>query len=314
MQTLDDKGTLALEDDTWQVQPTDQPNWGSCERVTAFERAAGETWYASFCYSRFPWEPKAVRYRGRERIEYPLPVEGWDPVSDIFAQDPHHIWFASRENGVGNVLSLDDGGTPADTSDDVWQSFSIGAVDGKPVVAIDALGRLWLGQTSGLYRYDGSAWQLIYGEHPVCDLAPAADGTLYAQIVPYGVSACEGHSDKVLVVRADGTIVDYASTKWLIRDEPDIVRTARRRNSLWTIASDGAIWYISHLDPGQELQRRSSSGLDTYALPVEPEVVQRLEVDVRGHVWLVADSQLRRMEGPRPVALPVQQYLPMIRR
>ena len=311
VQILDDRGTLALEDDTWQVPPTDQPNLGSCERVTAFERAAGETWYASFCYSRFSWDYKVVRYRGGERSEYPLMNQ---QVSDIFAQDQHHIWFASWDNGDGNVLSLDDGGTPADTSDDVWQSFPIGAADEKLVVAIDALGRLWLGQTSGLYRYDGSAWQLIYGEHPVCDLAPAADGTLYAQIVPYGVTACEGHSDMVLVVRADGTIVDYTSTKWLIRDEPDIVRTARRRNSLWTIASDGAIWYISHLDPGQELQRRSSSGLDTYALPVEPEAVQRLEVDARGHVWLVASSQLWRMEGPRPVVLPVQQYLPMIHR
>ena len=311
VQILDDRGTLALEDDMWQVPPTDRPNLGSCERVTAFERVAGETWYASFCYHRFSWDYKAVRYRSGERSEYPLMDQ---QVSDIFAQDQHHIWFASWDYGDGNVLSLDDGGTLADTSDDVWQSFPIAAADEKLVVAIDALGRLWLGQTSGLYRYDGSAWQLIFGEHPVCDLAPAADGTLYAQIVPYGVTACEGHSDTVLVVRADGTIVDYTSTKWLIRDEPDIVRTARRRNSLWTIASDGAIWYISHLDPGQELQRRSSSGLDTYALPVEPEAVQRLEVDTRGHVWLVAGSQLWRMEGPRPVVLPVQHYLPMIHR
>ena len=211
------------------------------------------------------------------------------------------------------MLSLDDGGTPADTSDDVWQTFPIAAADGKPVVAVDAVrpSLAWPDERR-LTATDGSAWQLIYGEHPVCDLAPAADGTLYAQIIPYGVTACEGHSDKVLVVRADGTIVDYTSTKWLIRDEPDIVRTARRRNSLWTITSDGAIWYISHLDPGQALQRRSSSGLDTYALPVEPAAVQRLEVDARGHVWLVAGSQLWRMEGPRPVALPVQQYLPMI--
>ena len=311
VQVLDDRGTLAREDDAWQVRPTDLPNWGGCESVTAFERAADDTWYASYCDIGFWWDDKAVRYRGGERIEYPLTNQ---QVDDIFAQDQHHIWFTSWDHEVGNVLSLDDSGTPADTSDDVWRTFPIGAADGKLVVAVDALSRIWLGQASGLYRYDGSAWQLIYGEHPVCDLTPAVDGTLYAQVLPYGVTACEGHSDNVLVVRADGTIEDPTSSKWLIRDAPDIVRTARWRNSLWTIASDGAIWYISHLDPGQELQRRSSSGLDTYALPVEPETVKRLEVDARGHVWLVADSQLWRMEGPRPVALPVQQYLPMIRR
>ena len=267
-------------------------------------------WYTSFCYFRFPWDHKAVRYLGGQRIEYPLPVTMSEQVSDIFAQDQHHIWFASWGYQVGNVLSLDDGGTPADTGDDVWQTFPLATVGEKPVVAVDALGRLWLGQASGLYRHDGSSWQLIYGERPVCDLAPAADGTLYAQVAPTGVTACTGHSDEVLIVRADGKIENLAFSKWLIAAEPDMVRTARRRNSLWAIASDGAIWYISHLDPGQELQRRSGSGLRTYALPVEPEAVQRLEVDARGHVWLVAGSQLWRMEGPRPI----YQYLPMIRR
>ena len=234
-------------------------------------------------------------------------------ISDIFAQDQHHIWFASWDHGnvLGNVLSLDDGGTPADTSDDVWQTFPIGAVDGKLVVAVDALGRLWYGQASGLYRYNGSSWQLIYGGRPVCDLAPAADGTLYAQIVrstrPPDAGSIRIRSWSCVPMERSRIHIQQVAHQRRTGHRA----TARRRNNLWTIASDGAIWYISHLDPGQELQRRSSSGLDTYALPVEPEAVQRLEVDARGHVWLVADSQLWRMEGPRA---PVQQYLPMIRR
>ena len=309
VQTLDDRGTLSLEDDVWPVRPADyQPYLGYCERVTAFERAAGDTWYASYCDPRFPMGSKAVRYRGRERIEYPLPLAMEQQVSDIFAQDARHIWFASRGYGDGYVLGLDDGGTPADTSDDSWQTLPIEPMAGEPVVAVDALGRLWHGQGSGLYRYDGSSWRLVYGERPVCDLAPAADGTLYAQIATDQATGCEEHWDRILVVRADGTIEDTLFySKWLILGEPATVRTAWRRNSLWAIASDGAIWYVSHLDPGQELQRRTSSGLTTYALPVAASAVQRLEVDARGHVWLVAESQLWRMEGPRPTTL----YLPI---
>jgi hypothetical protein len=315
VQTLDDGGTLALEDDIWQVRPADYlPQLGYCERVTAFERAAGDVWYASYCNAKFSWPPEAVRYHDGQRIEYPLPVTWYQQVGDIFAQDQRHTWFATwgveLSYEAGNVLMLDDGGTPADTGDDVWQTTPVEAVDGRPSVAIDALGRLWLGQASGLYRYDGSSWQLIYGSRPICDLAPAADGTLYVQVARYRLTACEGHSDEVLVVRADGTIDEYhiTSSKGLVEAEPATVGTAQRRNGLWTIASDGAIWYISHNDPGQELQRRSSSGVHTYALPVEPEAVQRLEVDRRGHVWLVAGSQLWRLEGPRPIDV----YLPMI--
>jgi ligand-binding sensor domain-containing protein len=230
----------------------------------------------------------------------------------MFAQDSHHVWFATRGYGApGNVLSLDDGGTPADTGDDHWQTFPIGSVDGEPVVAVDALGRLWHGQGSGLYRYDGSSWRLIYGARPVCDLAPAADGTLYAQVAADQAAGCEEHSDQILVVRADGTINDIPFySKWLILHEPASVRTAWRRNSLWTLASDGAIWYVTHLDPGQELQRRTNSGLTTYALPVAAGAVRRLEVDARGHVWLVANSQLWRMAGPRPI----YGYLPTVSR
>jgi len=311
VQTLDDAGTLALEDDTWQVWPAEYlPDLGNCESVSAFERGFGDTWYASFCYWRAPTDYKAVRYHGGARIEYPLPEPTYQQVSDIFAQDAHHTWFATTAAGVGNVLSLDDGGTPADAGDDVWQSYPIDAVDGTAVVvATDARGRLWHGQGSGLYRYDDGSWQLIDGEYPVCDLAPAADGTLYVQVALDPVAGCQEHSDRILVVRPDGTIEDYLfRSKWLIEEEAATVRTAWRRNSLWAVAPDGAIWYVSHLDPGQELRRSSNSGLLTYALPVEPGEVGRLEVDTRGRVWLVARSQLWRMAGPPPSGI----YLPML--
>jgi hypothetical protein len=308
VQTFDDRGTLALADDAWQVLPYSHPS-DQNEVVTAFERTAGDTWYAYCIASRAYGCFEAVRYHGGQKIEYPIPGE----VDDIFGLDIRHVWFVTTASYPNTrVFSLDDGGTPADMSDDVWNGIPpIAGMSGKPSVAVDAMGRLWLGDASGLYRYDGASWQLVYGKRPICDLAPAADGTLYAQVDDDSPTACAAHSDLVIVARADGTIDDSLySIKHFIEEEPATVRTAWRRNSLWAIASVGAIWYISHQDPGQELQRRSGSGLSTYALPVKPEAVQRLEVDARGHVWLVADSQLWRMEGPRPIYL----YLPMVSR
>mgnify|MGYP000859102745 CR=1 FL=1 len=303
VQALDDRGTLVTEDDTWQVQLGDR---GYHERVTAFERTAGDVWYASLDEGRLSWDHKVVRYHGGQRIEYPLGTE-YEMVCDIFAWDQNHIWFAaSKGNESGRVFSLDDGGTPVDTGDDIWQSYPIEGEVGRPSVAVDALGRLWVGQASGLYRHDGSSWQQVSDEGPVCDLAPAADGTLYAQLGVGGDGGCAEHSDSVLVVGADGSIEGTKSTRWLVEDELETVRTAQRRNSLWTVASDGAVWYIRNYDTGQELQRRSSSGLQTYPLQVESEAVRRLEVDARGRVWLVANSQLWRMEGPGPLRL----YLP----
>jgi hypothetical protein len=306
---------MPLKDDIWQVRPTDYlPYLGYCQSVTAFERAGADTWYVSYCYWRFPWPPEATRVRGHESIEYALPLATGDQVGDIFAEDQRHTWFAVRkysgDSGAdGQVLGLDDNGTPADVSDDVWQTYPIESMEGNLVVAVDANGRLWHGQGSGLYRHDGAGWQLVYGERPICDLTPAADGTLYARVMPYWVTACGPYSDEILVVRAGGEI-QLRDKKRLVEEELDAVQTARRRNSLWSIGADGAVWYISHLESGHVLQRRSSAGLQMYTLPVEPGAVQRLEVDGRGHVWLVANSRLWRMAGPPPV----YTHLPLILR
>jgi hypothetical protein len=207
VQTLDDRGTLALQDDTWQVRPIDQVYGLAYNQVVgAFERAAADTWYA-YCS---PWKNLfcsnvVVRYHGEIRTLHAL---SWDQVvTDIFAQDQHHIWFAVQGWYVPynvppySVLSLYDNGTPADTGDDVWRTYPIELVEGNVVVAVDANGQLWHGQDNGLYRYDGATWQLVYGEQPICDLAPAADGTLYAQM------DCGGDGE-ILVVRPDGTIED----------------------------------------------------------------------------------------------------------
>jgi hypothetical protein len=299
VQTFGDNGTAALHDDHWQVLP---PGSG-CELVTAWERSAnGDIWHAGYCYWRFPWPSPIARYHNGERIEYP---ESTLNYYDIFAQDDRHTWFAAQ----GRVKGLDDGGTPADTADDIWQDLALPAAGEHPVVAVDAGGRLWYGDSLGLYRYDGSSWLSIYTGSGICDLTPAADGTLYAQVPGSGSSDCQPFDDQVLAVRSDDTTDGPRSIEQMVEKEPESVRSASRRNTLWAIAPDGAIWTVS----GSELHRRDAGGLRTFALPVDPGTLRRVEVVAHDHVWLAARSQVWRMSGQTDSELH-EQFLPVVLR
>ncbi len=207
---------------------------------------------------------------------------------------------------TGHVKGLDDGGTPADTGDDVWRDLTLPASGEHPVVAVDAGGRLWYGDSLGLYRYDGSSWLPIYTDRGVCDLAPAADGTLYVQLSDYQPSVCQPSTGEAVTVLPDGTVSWPQLIETLVEQKPESVRSASRRNTLWTIAPDGAIWTIAGSDRGSALHRRDKAGLRTFALPVDPKAVQRLEVDAHNHVWLAANSQLWRMSGQLDFALEAQ--------
>jgi len=307
VQTFADQGTAALSDDQWQVLPVDDPPaTGRCETVTAFAEAAnGDVWYASYCQWRGRFDHKLVRYHGQTRIEY-TPMDGW-VIDDIFAQDAGHLWFAGAGYAFGKgVLSLDDGGTPTDSSDDRWQSYAITTTGQHPVVAVDAGGRLWYGDSSGLYRHTGAAWAAVDQTYGVCDLAPAADGTLYVQLAAFPSAACGPSATYLLIVRPNGAVDSFTSTASVVQEERERVRSATQRNTLWSIAPDGAIWYIEPYDVGKELQRRDATGLQSYALPVLPSVVQRLAVDAQNHVWLVANGQIWRMSLPVDFVLEVQ--------
>ncbi len=194
-----------------------------------------------------------MRYHSGDRIEYP---ESALIYYDIFAQDDRHTWFAAK----GHVKGFDDGGTPADTGDDVWQELALPAAGEHPVVAVDVGGRLWYGDSNGLYRYDGSSWLSIYTDRGICDLAPAADGTLYAQLVDYWSSGCQPFGDSVLAVRSDDTFGWPQFIETLVAQEPESVRSASRRNTLWAVAPDGAIWTVAASDSGSELHRRDDEG------------------------------------------------------
>ena len=324
VQTFDDNGTAALHDDHWQVLP---PGSG-CELVTAWERSAqDDVWYTSYCGWRVPFPDPITRYHNGAWIEYP---ESSLIYLDIFVQDDRHTWFVGQDpwspTHQNVVRGLDDGGTPADSADDVWQELVLPVSGENPVaavaasgplwdglapaqhwpraavVAVDALGRIWVGDSGGLYRYDGSSWRSIYTDRGICDLTPATSGTLYVQLAEYGTSSCQPFSGQVLAVRSDDTQNRFDSIETLVEREPESARSAARRNTLWAVAPDGAIWTVD----GAELHRRDDGGLRKFALPVALGAVQRLEVDVHNHVWLVANSQIWRMSGPLDFALEVE--------
>lgn len=300
-QVLDDQGTLPLDDDVWQHLPGESQY--SCGRVTALERSAADIWYAAYCYERVQEPAQLVRYRGGMPIVYQrkFPIEA--EITDIFAQNERRTWFglsADRYNGNSYVMALDDGGTPADFDDDQWQTLALGPSTGNIAVAVDAQGHVWRGQVDGLYRYDGAAWQRVYDGNAVCDLAPTADGTMFAQIESSRGAGCATYSDRMIVVSPDGAIRDTFINLLLDTEKGEaLARTATRRNSLWTISADGALWYVDRSYPDNTLRRLSRKGAyDAYPLPVSSGSVRRLEVDARGHVWLVAEGKLWRMEGP----------------
>jgi streptogramin lyase len=312
-QSLDDRGTLALEDDIWQ-------GWGSsspCTLITAIERSPGGFWYTSYCNTRTPEYNVAVRYRNGAQIWYGIPPPRTNftftlqEVTDIFTHNDRHTWFAVSDREAGaRLIGLDDGGTPTNTAYDALVTVPIAQTDERIWVAVDARGQLWHSRASGLYRYTGSAWQLVYNATPVCDLVPAADGTLYALAARHGETAC---NDVVLTVRPDGEVDDQLrSVGDLVQSQAATVSTARHRNTLWVIGPDAAIWYIDRMAGGANALRRvSGEGLTSYTLPVDASAVWRFDVDRRGHVWLIDGSRLWRMEGPAPKPLPLHVYLPL---
>ncbi len=279
LQIVDDMGTATMGDDRWTVK-------GKQPIITALEPTPnGDLWVGYEIFYRFLYSGPPTRYHGQQEIEYyPPTIDGF--VDDIFDQDGQHIWFAYSDHGYmgetkeKGVWSLDDGGTAADPTDDVWTAYAIDTTGhGGRVAVVD--GRIWYGNSSGLYAYRGSSWEQVSSAH-VKGLVPGAAGELYVDL-----------DGAVLIVEKDGSqwrssIPDFSSSN-LAR-----VKLTERRNRMWTVAPDGAVWYWqSRYD--HELARRSTQGVDVYETPTTADFV---EVDENNHVWL-ADGALWRL-SPEP--------------
>jgi hypothetical protein len=222
-----------------------------------------------------------------------VPVDYNSPVDDVFIHDIYvedgvHTWFIYEpyfdSTGAG-IWHLDDGGTPADQSDDTWTSYEIsGTGEGVSVAARD--GKLWYGDSTGVYRYGEAGWQQLHGE-AVEELIPAANGVLIAA-TSGGVQVIEADGDKYWRLAPDLVLNNYA-----------LVRSTTRRNTLWRSTTDGAIWFWQN---NGELGRWDGRTLQTYSSPTYGGFI---EVDENDHVWLIEDpgqwqdKVLWRM-SPRP--------------
>lgn len=310
-QTVDDQGTIGLLDDQWQIAL-------DLAIVNAAEPAPdGGLWVAGDYSSwRFGSPAGPLRYEKEYGwIDYGEAVGSTLWVSDIFAASDRNTWFAYERRSVDwewetGVLALDDGGTPADLADDIWTDYpsasdgnELGQLmfgEGKPAaVAVDGLGRLWYGDSTGLYRHSGAAWEAIDAEHAVCDMVPAADGTLFVR----AVEDCDDFSDSslniILVIRPDGRR-EWKHIASIVEEEFGRVATASHRNQLWTVAPDGGVWYL-RIFHDLRIERYDGAELVVYDLPPEQtlEAGVTLEVDKDNHLWLVAGEQLWRL-GRRP--------------
>ncbi|NCF65791.1 MAG: hypothetical protein GWP61_07445 [Chloroflexi bacterium] len=289
LQVFDDMGTATMSDDQGSIL-------GKLPTITVREPASnGDLWVA--WGSRYkqspgiigPYPGPPIRYHNGVEIEYQKP-QRHAAIDDIFAQDARHTWFAYEiidfsggpSPSEKGVYLLDDRGTPADFSDDVWTSYAIDTTGEGGFVAVQN-DHLWYGDTSGLYRYTDPGWEQVSTES-VVGLVPAADGSLFVDI---------NQALEVWVVEPDGQQYTTRFAK-LFAIDLQRVRSTERRNRMWTVAPDGAIWYWS---PGYkpELVRRDHNGETVYSTPVKPEYI---EVDQNNHVWL-ADSVLWRM-SPQP--------------
>ena len=259
-------------------------------------------------------------------IEVPLPKTDrpTTAINDIFAQDDRHFWLAYTRGDTGmaqdhGVLALDDNGTPADFADDRWQDYPIATSGTGGTVAVDAQGRLWYGNSANLYRYTDGQWRPFFESTlGVCDLTPDAAGTLYTLEAPN--DHCNTLSGAIGMIAPDNTYTPYG-VNYLVAERLPVLRAAPHRNRMWTVAPDGAVWYVARRYPPEsgyapvyDLSRQDAAGVTHYPLPSAAgggaeafaSAVQRLEVDAHNHVWLVTGDQLWRMSPSPGFVLEVQ--------
>lgn len=235
-------------------------------------------------------------------------------TTDLYAQDDRHLWLSLLPLPYNETnLILLDTGDPLTHTDDVKITYpltnallsSLYTNDASTAVVINPNGMPWLSYGSTLLRYNGTAWETVFTGEPICDLVAAADGTVFARIGPTSNSC--GPSVAVLVIRPNGKLERQAQTAIVVANESERIRSATKRNTLWTIGVDGAIWYRYVYGERHELWRLAEDGSRTsYPLPMAPETVQRLEVDHLNRVWIVANNQLWRFASAAAVPLPTR--------
>lgn len=295
---LIDGGTVAREDDEW--VRTGSGAWPWCWNVSP----GGVLWVNFYYFYRGqlgctdPW-----RVTADSRNIFELPADYPTPcVRAIFAESDGRAWFGT----ASTIYGVDDGGTPADPSDDVWSVLAIPdeATGSGISVAVDAFGRIWYADTSGLYHHENGTWQRRSSK-TYLNVTVAPDGTVFARVDD------DGDGDPVIVTFDPlGRRTDYTRDV-LIRTQADLIRTTVQRNAIWSVAADGAIWWWS----GSDLIRLAADGSETVLSEADlgfvpghaPKYV--VNVDRYNHLWFVADGDLWRYALPPDYALAESWWL-----
>ena len=269
LQILDDNGTGTLRDDSGQIV------LGNIDSVEMEIAANGDLWLA--------WIEDAVRFQlghGPRRyfngtaVDYVPPRDGVF-IYDIYVEDDVHTWFVYDpyiSDGSPNpgIWRLDDRGTPTDFSDDVWTTYEVSEIGADASVAARD-GKLWYGDSTGVYLYDDGGWRQLSSEATE-ELVPADNGVLFA--------AMDGVA---LVIEAGGKQY-WRSVPEIVLNNYDLVRSTTRRNKLWRNAADGAIWFWHY---SGELGRWDGGTQQAYK---SPSYGGYIEVDQNNHVWLIEEA------------------------
>jgi hypothetical protein len=310
-QGIDDHGTTGLQDDQWQVV---LPH----TRFYVGERTpGGDVWlnleqaslYDYYCTYR-----TTMRRSQGEWVTYDLPITGPTSthcpfITDIFAQDDRHTWFAflgpQQMDGTSEsgVLHLDDNGTPLNLDDDRWTEYPFPTLRevGKVAVTENAI---WLATRDALYRWLGGEWQRT--DDPTdqffCDLTVAEGGYLLAQRDYTG--QCRQPVVQVSLLYVVDERVErivYNSVEQFLSQRWAIARTVTQRNPLFAMDTDGAIWYFA----ANSLCRRAGEQATTQctSLPAPFTALSPLEIDANDHIWFAADGALWRWSAQPSFAL-----------
>jgi hypothetical protein len=235
---------------------------------------------------------------------------GW-PLGDVYAPDGEHVWLATRLHRPELRIRWT-AGTTGDPSDDLVTAMDLPPGVGylvcpllpwpeKPSfwvsLAAGPGGQPWAGDGCGLHRRVGEGWERV-STLAVCDLAAAADGTVFAQL-RRGETDCRSRDLEIAVYPPAGP-VEVLGIDALMAEHFNRARTAVQRHHLWTVAPDGAVWYVSFAGAGPVLVRRDQAGAKAFTLP-NPDAGE-LEVDDAGDAWLGAGGKLWRMGGAARLA------------
>lgn len=294
--TFDDAGTTILGDDlaVYRRGGDRRLSFNSFRLQEAFGLPDGGLWLEyDTCWRGICSHAAPMRWVNDQWVDYGSEhMSACREAVDLFAQDASHLWFACESN---RLLRLDDRGTPADLSDDLWTEYPLDTEAGRLSVAVDTLGRPWylVQGAREVHRYDDDMWFPIPVLAPACQLIPASDGTMFLLRAEASDGDCGRLSMLVGLVQPNGAVT-YSDLHTMAGAHYETMRSTSRPNPLWAVAPEGVVWYRWQ----EQVMRRDAYGLASYPLPVPAARVDSgigLLVTAADHVWLVSDGALWRL-------------------